>query len=208
MKKLLLTCIAMIAIASVAGAATFSADGGLLEPTHGYNTIADRDLVNDGDFEGGTCLNTPIWTCTTDTTCDWIADLVPLGLWNYSGAQIAWLGGFCGNATIYTYICQDLDLTGGSLTWFWMGYINNGGELITFTVDGAVIYTYYTDINDHLLDYQGNSLDITAYNGVHTLCFNYDLQVAGDNYFMDYVSIEGGGTATEEANFSTVKALY
>ncbi len=207
LKKVMLSVVALVAMTAIAGAATFSADGGLLEPTHGYTTIADRALVNDGDFEGGTCVDTPIWTCTTSSTCDWITDLVPLGLWNYSGAHVAWLGGFCGDAVIYTYICQDLDLTGADLTYFWMGYINAGGDQITIAIDGAVIFTYITDVADHLLDYQPLTIDISAYAGVHTLCFNYDLLVAGDNYFMDYIEIQGD-VATEAANFSTVKALY
>ncbi len=208
MMVLLLTVMA----ATAAMANTFTAEGGLLEPTHGYRTLVDRSIVNDGDFEGGTCLETPIWTCTTDNTCDWIADLVPLGLWNYSGAHVAWLGGFCGEATVYTRICQDVDFTYngcGGFSWFWMGYISNGGELITITVDGTVIFTYYTDINDHLLDYQPNMADVSVYSGVHTLCFNYDLVVAGDNYFVDYVEMGMfNPTPTGEFTFSLVKSFY
>ena len=211
MKKLILTAIAIMAIASVASASTFSADGGLLEPTHGYTTIADRGvLVNDGSFEGGDCLATPIWTCTTDNGCEWITDLVPLGLWNYDGSKIAWLGGFCGGiATVFTSICQDVDLGAGHLlSWFWMGYINSGGEYVSVTVDGGVVFEYYTDLADHLLDYQAQVADISAAGpGVHNICFNYDLLVAGDNYFLDYVEYDDA-TATEDANFSTVKALY
>ncbi len=211
MKKLILTCIAILGIVSVAGASTFSADGGLLEPTHGYNTIADRvELVNDGGFEGGSCLEAPIWTCTTDNGCDWITDLVPLGLWNYEGIHVAWLGGFCGGlATVFTSICQDVDLgTGHLLSWFWMGYINGGGEYVSVTVDGMVVFEYYTDIADHLLDYQAQVADISgAGGGVHNLCFNYDLMIAGDNYFLDWVEYIDA-TATEDVNFSTVKALY
>lgn len=210
MKKLILTCIAIMAIASVAAASTFTADGGLLEPTHGYNTIADRAvLVNDGSFEGGSCINTPIWTCTTDNGCDWITDLVPLGLWNYDGVQVAWVGGFCGGlATVFTYICQDVDLGAGHLlSWFWMGYITDGGDYVSVSVDGTVVFDYITNAADHLLDYQAQVADISGFAGVHTLCFNYDLQNIGSNYFLDWVETDDA-TATEDANFSTVKALY
>ena len=135
---LTLALIAIIGIAGIAAANTFSAEGGLLEPARGYVTIAERDvLVNDGDFEGGSCLTAPIWTCTTDNGCDWI-----------------------------------------------------------------------TDLSDHLLGYQVEYADITGFGGVHTLCFNYDLQVAGDNYFVDFVENFGVWSATEDASFSTVKALY
>ncbi len=208
MKVLRLVFLFLLCSFAFANAGTLTAEGGLLEPTHGYNTLADRYLVNDGDFEGGTCIDTPTWTCTTDNACDWIADLAPLGLWNYSGAHVAWLGGFCGNATIYTYICQDLELYGTLLTWFWMAYVNNGGELITVTIDGDIVFTYITAIADHLLDYQPQYVNLSYYSGVHTLCFNYDLQVAGDNYFLDYVEIRSPTSGTESVAFSTVKALY
>ena len=209
MKKLTLACIAIIGIVSIAGASTFTAEGGLLEPTHGYTTLADRALVNDGSFEGGDCLSVPIWTCTTDNGCEWITDLVPLGLWNYDGSKIAWLGGFCGGiATVFTSICQDVDLGAGHLlSWFWMGYINSGGEYVSVTVDGGVVFEYYTDLADHLLDYQMQMADATGFGGVHNLCFSYDLLVAGDNYFVDYVEYNEA-TATDDVNFSTVKALY
>ena len=54
--------------------------------------------------------------------------------------------------------------------------------------------------------------DVGAYvGGDHELCFSTDNPLCaenlGDNYFMDFVELLGG-TATEDANFSTVKALY
>ena len=209
MKKLTLACIAIIGIVSIAGASTFTAEGGLLEPTHGYTTLADRALVNDGSFEGGDCLSVPIWTCTTDNGCEWITDLVPLGLWNYDGSKIAWLGGFCGGiATVFTTICQDVDLgVGCMISWYWMGYINSGGEYVSVSIDGTIVFEYYTDLADHLLDYQMQMADATGFGGVHNLCFSYDLLVAGDNYFVDYVEYNEA-TATDDVNFSTVKALY
>ncbi len=208
MKKLSLACLVALCAVSFANANTFTAEGGLLEPTHGYSALTDRWLINDGDFEGGTCINAPIWTCTTDNDCDWIADLVPLGLWNYSGAHIAWLGGFCGEATQFTSICQDVRLDGNRLEWYWLAYINDGGELITVTIDGEVIFSYITDLDDHLHDeYQFQQAYINVSWDDHTLCFNYELQNEGDNYFIDYVELNSY-SGTEIMSFSTVKALY
>ena len=49
--------------------------------------------LRQSDFENGTCYTgDSSWTCSSDNGCDWIADLVPLGLWNYSGMHVAWLG--------------------------------------------------------------------------------------------------------------------
>ena len=199
---------------AVAGANTFTAEGTLLAPIHGYTTIADRWLINDGSFEGGTCLTAPIWSCATDNGCDWIADLVPLGLWNYDGIHVAWLGGFCGGiATEYTSICQVVDLSGGcgdSISWWWMAYVNEGGSRFYVTVDGNIIYEYIMAPEDHLLDYQIEWAFTGLPGGVHELCFHYDRDGAyGDNYFLDVVETTFlNPTATEARSFSVVKSLY
>ncbi len=209
--KLTLTCIIITAIATISGANTFTAEGDVLEPTHGYNTIADRALVNDGSFEGGTCQDEPIWTCTTSSApnCDWIADLVPIGLWNYDGNHIAWLGGNCTGPTEFTYICQDVDLgIGLLLSWYWMAYTNDSGNLVTVTIDDNIVFSYTTALADHLLDYQQIFIDISGFGGVHTLCFKYDRSVGVDNYFVDFVEFHDDTTPTETANFSIVKSLY
>ena len=98
MLKKVTFALALIAMASYAGAASFDANGTVFEPTYGYNHMDRVGLVNDGSFEDGTCTDgLSGWTCTTDNTCDWITDLAALGLWNYDGMHIAWLGGFCGS---------------------------------------------------------------------------------------------------------------
>ncbi len=62
----MLSNLAILAAASMDNANSFTADGTIFEPTHGYTFHDDRTLINDGSFEGGSCINTPIWTCSTD----------------------------------------------------------------------------------------------------------------------------------------------
>ena len=46
----------MLAIALPAAAKTLTADGLMLEASHGYRFLTERDgLVEDGSFEAGTC---------------------------------------------------------------------------------------------------------------------------------------------------------
>ena len=198
---------------AMAGANSFTAEGGLLEPTHGYSTLSERWLVNDGSFEQGTCLLEPVWTCTSDNECDWIADLVPLGLWNYDGNHVGWLGGYCGGVpTEYTSICQVVALSGGCgiLSWFWMAYMNGGGSRVYVTIDGNIVFEEILDGDDHLLDYQPQYADTGSYSGYHELCFHYDLNGAvGDSYFIDYVdALWFMPTSVEQLPFSVVKSLY
>jgi len=215
MKKLMLT-LAILAMASLAGASTFTADGTVFEPTYDYNFVGNRiGLVNDGSFEAGSCVNTPVWICTADNGCDWITDLVPLGLWNYDGIHVAWLGGFCGGlATCSSTICQDVVIDGAQLQFQWMAYVNDAVMRMAITVDGGQVFEFFPQLSDHLLDYQPALADVSAYNngGVHTLCFVCDNAANcsannGDNVFVDYAELLGG-TATEIATMSTVKALY
>ncbi len=218
MLKKVTIALALLAMASLAYANSYNAEGTVLDSSFGYDWQADRlGLVTDGSFENGCDVD---WACLTDNGCAWITDLVPLGLWNYDGNMVAWLGGFCGGAaTCYTTICQDILIDGGCLTHYWMGYVNYG-ETAQFpahyqvTVDGNVVSDVTLLLSDHLLDYQQTSADVAPYmGGTHTVCFelhNEDGCIVneGDNYFMDYVELEDCGTATEDANFSTVKALY
>ncbi len=213
MSKKLFLAIAFISVCAVgAQSNTLTPDGTALEPTHDYASPREgRHLVWDGDFEDGTCLEgNSSWTCTTDNDCDWITDLVPLGLWNYSGAHIAWLGGFCGEATEYTSICQDFEIgvCPSVLLWFWMAYVNEGGSRVYVTIDDDVVWEKILTPADHLLDYQQDGFS-EQLSGVHTICFNYDRNGAyGDNYFFDWVTGGVGPTATEPSNFSTFKSLY
>ena len=212
MKKLMLS-LALLAMAAVAGANTFTAEGTVFEPTYGYNNVDRLGLVNDGDFEFGTCAGGTAWTCTTDNACDWIADLVALGLWNYSGSHIAWLGGFCGGlAGCATSFCQNLYIDGCLMQWWWMAYVNDAIMHMYISVDGAVIYDFYPDLGDHLLDYQQAQVFVTPYlGGNHNVCFAMDnpgcMSNLGDNVFIDYITLSDA-TGAQVTNLSTVKALY
>ena len=178
-----------------------------------------RDFfIQDSSFEDGTCsTGNSAWTCETSNSCDWIADLVPHDLWNYDGNHVAWLGGFCDLddyvATDYTHICQTVDLQvscGIGLEWFWMAYVNEGGTVVSVTIDGEVVYSKTLTLADHLLDYQNEMLWINGWWGSdREICFNYDRNDAhGDNYFVDMVGIVLGITPVEETSFSTVKSMY
>ncbi len=206
-----------LAMATASLANTFTAEGGLLDESHGYRNIADRFLIQDGSFENGTCFEGESdWTCTSDNDCDWIADLVPLGLWNFDGSHVAWLGGFCGGSpTTHTSICQSEYFSSGgclgTLCWYWMAYVNWPGATITVTVDGVVFYEHLLQPEDHLLDYHPVCVSGDIAQGTHELCFNYYLgdEDSGSNYFVDFV--EAGlfnPTPTDEFSFSVVKALY
>ena len=212
MKKLMIV-LALLSMATVVGANTFSSDGTVFEATYDYTYVgasADRALVVDGSFEAGCDVS---WTCVTDNGCAWITDLVPLGLWNYDGNMVAWLGGFCGGlATCFTNICQDIDINGSDMSIFWMGYINDGINYHYFTLNGDTVFEYTADLADHLLDYQLWTWSAAGYGGMTTFCLNVDgvgcLDNAGDNLFLDWVEVFGDVTATEATSLSTVKALY
>jgi len=121
----MLSVLAILASGSMVSANTFTADGTVFEPSHTYSWQADRlGLIEDGSFEDGTCYTgDSSWTCESDNDCDWIADLVPLGLWNYDGMHVAWLGGFCGGeATEHTSICQEIYIDGPTLSWWGLRY--------------------------------------------------------------------------------------
>jgi hypothetical protein len=74
MNKLLLTCIALLGLLSVAAAATVATEENPPEPAHCYGTIADRDLVGKGSFEGGNAIGAPVRNCSTGIDCDGITD--------------------------------------------------------------------------------------------------------------------------------------
>ncbi len=202
---------AIVFLSSSAHSRTFTAEGGLLPPSHGYTFLSDRSLISDGSFENGTCSDgLSTWTCSTDNECDWIADLVPLGLWNYDGQHVAWLGGYCGQATCYTTICKRVWIDGSYLSWFWFGYIHNGGRLVNVSIDGDIVFTYITDLDDHLLDWDSIGVWTNYYPDWRELCFEYHNEAdcrlnIGDNYFIDFVEITGT-QPTSPLEFSTVRS--
>jgi hypothetical protein len=206
--------LAIAALAATAAAAPTTdflpageADSSLASGAYGYNyLIPSGELINDGSFENGCGVN---WSCVSDNECVWIADLVPLGLWNYDGSYVAWLGGFCGGApTVSTHICQDVFLDGYELTWFWMAYVNDGGTRVQFSLDGEPFFEHVIVPADHLLGYQQEYASLPEGGETHTLCLDYSLgNAAGDNYFADYLEM-GGIMPVQAASFSTVKARY
>jgi len=210
-----LSVLAVLCTAQIAAGNSFSADGSVFEPSHEYSFRPDRTLIDDGSFEGGTCVNTPIWLCTADNSCDWIADLVPLGLWNYDGYHVAWLGGFCGGIpTCTASICEDAIVGGCGMFYWWMAYVNDAVMRVFVTIDGDTVYEFYPQLSDHLLDYQPVWVDKIDYTdgAEHTLCFNMEnpgcLEGLGDNYFLDYVEVMANPTALDALSLSCVKALY
>jgi hypothetical protein len=207
--------LAILAFAVSASANSFTKDGIVLDANHGYTFQGDRCLIPDGSFEG---LCGATWMCDTDVTCEWITDLVPLGLWNFDGMAVAWLGGYCGTAVCWTYICQTLVVLGGQLSWWWMAYVNYGElaqapGVIYVTIDGVIVFTLYLTLDMHLLDYQQIIIDISIYVGLTVIiCFEWHNEEGciygeSDNYFLDFVEWYGIA-ATEDTSFSTVKALY
>ena len=213
MKKQMIT-LAFLGMASVAGANSFTAGGTVFEPSHGYTYRGERWLINDGSFEDGSCVNGP-WICNSDNDCDWIADLVPYGLWNYDGNHVAWLGGFCGGVpTQFTSICQltEIGYCPPGFTWYWMAYINEGGSRVFLTIDGNVEWERVLTPGDHMLGYQMDYVqlwDLYDQGQPHQVCWHYDRNGAyGDSYFLDYIDAFCGATAAMETSFSTVKSLY
>ncbi len=215
-ERAILVGITLMLVASMASANSLTASGEAIYAQRGPVPIVDRlGLVNDGDFENGNCLHDSDWTCNADNGCNWIADIRIQGLWNFSGTQAAWLGGYCeGTATCSSSLCQDLFIDGTYLVWYWMAFLNDAVGTINVTVDGVVEFSHAIQPGDHLLDYQATHYaDLSGYIGeTHTICFEYDNLAAcgenqGDNYFFDFVRINDT-TASERLSFSTVKSIY
>jgi len=210
----IISAVSILVLSSAAIANSFSLDGIVIEPSHEYVfQDDDRYLVPDGSFEGGCDY---YWSCSTDNTCTWITDLVPLGLSNYDGEMTAWLGGFCGDqATEWTRICQTMYISTycpPGMSWYWQAYINEGGSRVSLSLDGDEIWEKILLPEDHLLGYRQENIEVPWYYlfGDHEVCLNYDRNGAyGDNYFMDYLEFTGLGlTPVESCSFSTVKSLY
>lgn len=220
MLKKVMFAIAMLAMASYAGAMSLNADGLTIQGQGDVNWVQDRlGLVNDGSFEFGECDAGSAWTCTTTTTCAWILD--PTAVWGYpayDGLLVAWLGGFCGDANSNSF-CQDLFIDGMTLDWYWMGYVNNGCGTIIVSVDGTPLLTYVLQLSDHTYGTWGlasdsafGAVDMSAYCGMTVnVCFEelYCDIGTNDNMLIDYVVLNDEcSTATDDASISTVKALY
>jgi len=217
MFKKLSIALALIAMASVAGAMTLTADGFTASGTADINYAGDRiGLINDGSFESGACE--VVWNCHTDTTCeDRILD--PLSIWGYpayDGMYCAWVGGFCGGIPSSNGLCQDILFDGGELSFYWMGYVEYGGSnSVVVTVDGAYVWEVVLQLEHHTYGIWSNTgdagglgnADVGAYvGGTHSLCFEF-VATDGANMLIDYVEMLGT-TAAEDMDFSSVKALY
>ncbi len=215
MKRILISVLMITVFASFASAnmgGSFDQTGTVPEFNQEPEFIANiHGVVNDGFFEDGLCGAGSAWTCATiPNDCPVIVDLFALGLWNFEGDQVAWIGGLCNEEfDNYESVCQDVFFDGDRLAWYWMAYVNAGGNPVNVTIDDNVVYTYMTQLSDHLTGYWPEEIMVSDYiGGVHTLCFEYEkIQNLADNYFIDHVVIHGG-VATEETNFSTIKANY
>ena len=223
LKKLTFVLIAL-AFAASASAGTLTKDG-LVIPGTGENvTIGDRiGLINDGSFENGICDDgSSDWTCTSNTTCFWILDPIPvIGYPAYDGVQIAWLGGFCGTPNSNTF-CQSIFVDGMYLDFYWMGHDGSdgvGGGYMYVSFDGNVAFDHvFVSPDDHTFGSWNSAssfwgqIDVSAFCGAtHELCLGWIAPADGtnDNFFMDYVTLEEPcGTATSETTFSNVKSLY
>jgi hypothetical protein len=222
-KKVMLT-LAIIAMAAIASASTLTTTGLTVQGTADYNTAGDRlGLVNDGDFESGACEI--VWACYADNTClDRILD--PLAVWGYAaydGMFCAWVGGYCGGVASNNGLCQDLFIDGGTLNWFWMGYVSyesGNGNYMNVIVDGVVVYQLDMGLEHHTYGIWQNTegtiggADVTTFcGGTHNVCFDFAVgtnpDALGANMLIDYVTLDGTcGTANADVNFSSVKALY
>ncbi len=219
MMKKVMFAIAMLAVASYAGAASLNADGLTYSADTTVNTVMDRlGLVNDGSFEFGECDAGSAWTCTTNTSCAWIID--PSGAWGYAaydGVFCAWLGGFCGSDVNANSFCQDIYIDGGLLDWYWMGYVGGDtGNMVQVTANGNVVWSHVLTLADHTYGLWQNtagtlgSADVSAYcSSTVNLCLEA-VPTDGANMLVDYVELGGSCdiTATDDASISTVKALY
>jgi hypothetical protein len=218
LKKVMLSALVLVVGASLAMAASVAP--GFVPMGNGPAPVTQTDrvgLVNDGSFENGTCLDGfSDWTCHADNACDWIVDLSTLGLptlGNFDGFHSYWLGGFCSGVMSTDGVCQTIMIDGPTLSWYWAGYVQTGGDLVTFTVDGNVVFSHVMALSDHTADgsqgavWYNETTDISAYmGGMHELCLEYTATI-GANYFVDYFEILPG-IATEELSFSSVKSLY
>ena len=212
MKKILIPMLMITIFASTALASQLTQDGSFPDLARESNWLADRiGLVSDGSFEDGPCGAGSGWTCSSTSACGGlVVDLAAAGLWNYHGDAVAYLGGFCqGISDVSESVCQDILIDGDILSWYWMVFVNDGGQRVRATIDGIVVHEYFISLADHLAGYAEQTANIGAFlGGVHTVCFEYELiSGTGDNYFLDYVTLDSS-VATEEASFSTVKSMY
>lgn len=214
MKALLMTLLALFAIAAPALALQS------LGPAATQAPVAPQDdplsgarwLINDGSFENGECGAGSSWDCTTNTSCQWIID--PLPIWGYpayDGTMAAWLGGFCGTPNSNSF-CQEVFIygcTGGWLEWKWMGYVeNNDGNTMRVTLDGDVIFEKVMTTADHTYGTWGTLwVDVWQYVGDYELCFEFEA-TTGANMLIDYVTMGYSPTAVEPTSLSAVKSLY
>ena len=218
LKKLTFVLIAL-AFAAVASAGTLTKDGLVIPGTGETVTIGDRTgLINDGSFEFGECDAGSAWTCYTSTTCSWILD--PTAVWGYpayDGVLCAWLGGYCGDPNENSF-CQSIFFDGMYLDWYWMGYVNYGGNEMYVSVDGNVVFSHFMDMSEHTYGSWNTAssfwgqIDVSAYCGTTAeLCLGWHWIVpdGNDNMLVDWVTLdESCGTAAQETSFSNVKSLY
>ena len=215
MKRLLLaTAMLMLLVTGAAAQQSLGPEAtqAPVTPT-GDPPMGGRWLIEDGSFENGECGAGSSWDCTSNTSCSWILD--PLPVWGYPayhGTYAAWLGGFCGGPNSNSF-CQDVYLNGcpggGWIEWKWMGYVeNNDGNTMRVTLDGAVIFEKVMTTADHTYGTWGTLwVDVWQYYNTHYLCFEFEA-TTGANMLIDYVTNAYSPTAVGPTSLSFVKSLY
>lgn len=211
LKKVTIALVALVAMASVATAATLTADGLVIPGTPEVTNMGERELVNDGSFEAGPDV---YWMTFSDSQCTGDVILDPTGVWGvpaYDGVYAMWCGGFCSGTPINSGACQELLINGATLTWWWMGYIEDGhvGNTVVLSFDGTQVWSYelvYPD--DHTYgSWNQHVVDVSAYTGdTVDVCIEL-VATDGANMLNDYVELIGG-TPTEDTSFSAVKSMY
>ncbi len=174
--------------------------------------------VSDGSFENGICGGGSAWTCLTDTECEnWIVD--PMVEWElpaHQGDYVGQLGGSCGNELNSNSFCQDINIywpCGFWLTWSWLGIVDgsNPGSF-RMTVDGDVIpehdITPMGIIEDSGGLWQDGWTYIWGYQGVCTVCLEFDAGLDESVMLIDSVSHPISPTPVSLRSFSTVKSSY
>ncbi len=216
MTRVLLAMLALALLSLPAAAAEQSlgpvASQAPVLPT-GEPPVGGRWLIEDGSFENGECGAGSSWTCTSNTSCQWIVD--PLSAWGYpayDGTYAAWLGGFCGEEPNSNSFCQDVFIEGclgGWLEWKWMGYVeNNDGNTMRITLNGGVVFEKVMTTADHTYGTWGTLwAELWPYYGMYELCFEFEA-TTGANMLIDYVTMAYSPTAVAPTSFSAVKSLY
>jgi len=105
--------------------------------------------LEDGNFEGGTGCG--VWSESSNTTCTWVLD--PLPVWGIPAPQCTqawWGGGYCGSANSNS-VCQILDVPADAtdLEFTYIKWRVDGddfnGDVITVSINSTVLHSLSLD---------------------------------------------------------------